>query len=80
MNKRILMIGGGVIGLVAVALVAVVGIQLLRSDDPNLATEAPQIATTPGSQASGSGSTGSEGAAPAAAAIRPLGPLRGPQA
>jgi polyisoprenoid-binding protein YceI len=46
MNKRILLFGGGAIALVAVAIVAIVVIQLLRSDDPNLATEAPQI--TPG--------------------------------
>ena len=36
MNKRILMFGGGAIALVAIALVAVVAVQLLRSDDPNL--------------------------------------------
>jgi polyisoprenoid-binding protein YceI len=64
MNKRILMLGGGAIALVAIAIVAVVAIQLLRSDDPNLATEAPQI-TTEASPAAG-GSTGADGG-PAAA-------------
>ena len=53
--KKPLIIVSGVIGLVAVAIVAVIAIQLLRSDDPNLATEAPQIATaTPEVGATGS--------------------------
>jgi polyisoprenoid-binding protein YceI len=43
MSRRILIFGGGAIALVAVAIVAVIVVQLLRSDDPNLATEAPQI-------------------------------------
>src|SRR5688572_3508820 len=64
MYKRILMFGGGAIVLVAIALVAVVAIQLLRSDDPNLATEAPQITTEASPTASGS--TGADGG-PAAA-------------
>jgi polyisoprenoid-binding protein YceI len=51
MSKPMLIVGG-IIGLVAVAAVAVVGIQLLRSDDPNLATEAPSITSpTPGTAA-----------------------------
>ena len=62
MNKRILMFGGGAIALVALAIVALVVIQLLRSDDPNLATEAPQITTTPGSStAAAGGANGSTG-------------------
>ena len=43
--KRWLIFGGGAIGLVAVAIVALIVIQLLRSDDPKLATEAPRIDT-----------------------------------
>ena len=57
MNKRILMFGGGAIALVAIALVAIVAIQLLRSDDPDLATEAPQITTAGSPTAAASGST-----------------------
>jgi polyisoprenoid-binding protein YceI len=53
--KKALIIAGGLVGLVAVAIVALVVIQLLRSDDPNLATEAPLIASpTPGPQISAS--------------------------
>jgi polyisoprenoid-binding protein YceI len=65
MNKRILMFGGGAIALVAIALVAVVAVQLLRSDDPNLATEAPQITATAGSStaAANAGTSGNDGAA-----------------
>ena len=63
--KKPLVIAGGVAGVVVLAAVALVVIQLLRSDDPNLATEAPQIATsTPGgTDATGaSPSTGATGA------------------
>src|SRR5688572_9176761 len=65
MNKRILMFGGGAIALVAIALVAVVAVQLLRSDDPNLATEAPQITATAGSStaAANAATSGNDGAA-----------------
>jgi polyisoprenoid-binding protein YceI len=53
--KKPLLIVGGLVGLLAVAVVAVIAIQLLRSDDPNLATEAPQIAiATPEGNATGS--------------------------
>ncbi len=56
--KRWLMFGGGAIALVAVAIVALVVIQLLRSDNPNLATEAPLIDTpVPGASATVSAST-----------------------
>jgi polyisoprenoid-binding protein YceI len=48
--------------LMLVAIVALVVIQLLRSDDPDLATEAPQITTTPGSPtAAATGATGATG-------------------
>lgn len=69
MSKPMLIVGG-VIGLIAVAAVAVVGIQLLRSDDPDLATEAPQIASpTPGSAAASqeptaAGNTGAAAVSP----------------
>ena len=53
--KKPMLILGGVIGLVAVAIVSIVVVQLLRSDDPNLATEAPLIA----SPASATGVAGS---------------------
>lgn len=47
--KKPLIIVGGLVGLAALAMVAVIAIQLLRSDDPNLRTEAPLIETpTPG--------------------------------
>lgn len=50
--KRPLIIAGAVVALAAVLVVSVVAVQLLRSDDPNLATEAPRIATsTPEGQA-----------------------------
>lgn len=41
--KKLPLIIGGVVGLIAFAVIAVVAIQLIRSDDPDLATEAPQI-------------------------------------
>ena len=66
MNKRILMFGGGAIALVAIAIVAIVAIQLLRSDDPNLATEAPQIMTAGSPTAQATGSTGADGGSAAA--------------
>jgi polyisoprenoid-binding protein YceI len=44
--KRPLIIAGAAVGLVAVAIAAVVIIWTLRSDDPNLLTEAPAIPTT----------------------------------
>jgi polyisoprenoid-binding protein YceI len=50
--KKPLIIVGGLVGLAAVAVVAVVAIQLFRSDDPNLATEAPQISTLEGATGS----------------------------
>jgi polyisoprenoid-binding protein YceI len=52
MSRRILIFGGGALAFVAVAIVAVIVIQLLRSDDPNLATEAPQITPAAGSSSS----------------------------
>jgi polyisoprenoid-binding protein YceI len=57
--KKPLVIVGGIAGVVVLAAVALVAIQLLRSDDPNLATEAPQLATT---TAGTSGAAGSPGA------------------
>jgi polyisoprenoid-binding protein YceI len=62
--KKLLVIAGAVVALVALAFAAIVGIQLLRSDDPNLLTEAPAIPSpTPGAAASGSiGATGASGA------------------
>ena len=53
--KKPLLIAAGVAGLVALAIGTIVVVQLLRSDDPNLATEAPSIgAPTPTSSAAGS--------------------------
>src|SRR5689334_12392862 len=43
--KRLLIITAAVVVLIAVAIGAVVAIQLLRSDDPDLLTSAPQIPT-----------------------------------
>lgn len=55
---------GGLVALAIVAVVALVAIFLLRDDDPDLATEAPQIPTAAaGSQAPG----GSGGTSPTAA-------------
>jgi polyisoprenoid-binding protein YceI len=45
--KKPLLIIGGAVALGALAVVAVIVIFLLRSDDPNLKTEAPPIPTTP---------------------------------
>jgi polyisoprenoid-binding protein YceI len=53
--KKPVLIVGGVVALVAIAIVALVAVQLLRSDDPNLATEAPLISSgSSGSTAAGS--------------------------
>jgi polyisoprenoid-binding protein YceI len=69
MSRRILIFGGGAIALVAVAIVAVIVVQLLRSDDPNLATEAPQI--TPGvTTSSNTPSTGGGSNANSSDAVR----------
>ena len=46
MARRFIRIGGALAGLVVLAIVALVAITLLRSDDPNLRTEAPAIPTT----------------------------------
>ena len=65
--KKPLLIVGGVLGVVALAVVAIVVVQLLRSDDPNLATEAPLIAaptTAAGATSGGSTGTGATGVAP----------------
>jgi polyisoprenoid-binding protein YceI len=43
--KRPVIIAGGLIVLAAIGVAAVAGIWLLRSDDPNLLTEAPAIPT-----------------------------------
>jgi polyisoprenoid-binding protein YceI len=52
MPRKLLILGGGLIGLAVLAVVAVVVITMLRSDDPNLRTEAPEIPTsTAGSSA-----------------------------
>jgi polyisoprenoid-binding protein YceI len=60
--KKLLIVAGGVAALVAVVVVGVVAVQLLRSDDPDLATEAPAIASplagSPAGPAVSSGSTG----------------------
>jgi polyisoprenoid-binding protein YceI len=63
--RRLLILGGGLVGLVAVAIVALVVIQALRSDNPNLKTSAPDIVqgdtgTTP---VSGNSTPASPGAA-----------------
>jgi polyisoprenoid-binding protein YceI len=60
--KKFLLIAGAAVGLVAAAVVAVIVIQLLRSDDPNLATEAPAIAS-PSAAASATSASGPAGAA-----------------
>src|SRR5690606_19959148 len=66
-----LMIAGGLVGLVVIAIVAVVAIQLIRSDDPNLATEPPLITATGDTGATGgnvdAAATGASGAASGAA-------------
>jgi polyisoprenoid-binding protein YceI len=55
--KKPLLIAGGVAAVAALAIVALVVVQLLRSDDPNLATEAPLIATPTAAAGSASGGT-----------------------
>jgi polyisoprenoid-binding protein YceI len=64
--KKPVLIAVGLVAALAVAAVALVGIQLLRSDDPNLATEAPAIASP---SAATSGATSASG--PAGAASTP---------
>jgi polyisoprenoid-binding protein YceI len=50
--KRPVLLAGGLVAFVVLAFAAIVVVQLIRSDDPDLATEAPQITpaagTTPG--------------------------------
>ena len=46
MARRFICIGGALAGLVVLAIAALVAITLIRSDDPNLRTEAPAIPTT----------------------------------
>lgn len=77
-RQRLLRIAGGLVGLAIVALAAIVVIQLIRSDDPNLATEAPAIPTA------GPSSTASSGAlatatSPAAAAPTTTPPIDLPE-
>ncbi len=64
--KRWLKFAVAAVVVVAIAIVAVVVIQLLRSDNPNLATEAPLISTpssgpSPTVSASTSGASGASG-------------------
>ena len=64
--KRWFKFGVAAVALVAVAVVALVVIQLLRSDNPNLATEAPAINTPvpgagPTASALASGASGTTG-------------------
>src|SRR3972149_11752645 len=54
MRKRVPFIAGGSVLLLGLAVVAVVAVWLLRSDDPNLLTAAPTITAgtaTPGASA-----------------------------
>lgn len=46
--KKPLLIAGGVVAFFAIAIVGIIAVQLLRSDDANLATEAPPIARSTG--------------------------------
>ena len=73
--KKLLLIAGAAVGLVAAAVVAVIVIQLLRSDDPNLATEAPAIVspTTGASGATAGNATATPGSNDGAAASLPEG-------
>ncbi len=43
--KRVVVVLAGLLGLAVLAIGAIVVVQLVRSDDPNLATEAPPIPT-----------------------------------
>lgn len=45
-RRRLLIGGGGMVGAAALVMAALIAIQLLRSDDPGLAEEAPAIGTT----------------------------------
>ena len=56
--SRPLMIAGGSAGLLILGVVAVIAVQLLRSDDPNLATEAPRISATAEGDGVASGAVG----------------------
>jgi polyisoprenoid-binding protein YceI len=64
MSKRFLLIGGGLVLLGALAVAAIVIIQLIRSDDPDLLTEAPAIPAA--SPAASPVATAASGATPAA--------------
>jgi polyisoprenoid-binding protein YceI len=61
-TKRLLLIGGGLVALAVLGVVAMIGITLLRDDDPNLLTSAPEIPTTPGADVAPAGSGTSSGA------------------
>ena len=50
-KNKILLIGGGLVGAVALGVVALIVVFALRSDDPNLKTEAPAISTSVGASA-----------------------------
>jgi len=69
--KKPLLIASAALGLVAIAIVAVVAIQLLRSDDPDLATEAPAIVSpTAGAlQPTGAGAGSTAGSSDGAAVL-----------
>ena len=75
--SRVVKIGGAVIALIAVVVVAAVVVTMLRSDDPNLATEAPQLPTsTNGSGANAEAGIGGATATPAAGGVAADGTLR----
>ncbi len=59
--KKPVKIAGAIVGVVVLAVVAIVVIQLLRSDDPNLATEAPLITPSASTASGATGATGSSG-------------------
>jgi polyisoprenoid-binding protein YceI len=67
--KKLMLIGGGATAVLLLAVVAVVAVQLLRSDDPDLATEAPEI----GSPAASGSDTAASGSTDAAADSTPAG-------
>ena len=58
--RKLAYLAGGLVALAAIVVVAAVVITMLRSDDPNLATEAPQLPTT-ASGAAGTPATGPGG-------------------
>jgi polyisoprenoid-binding protein YceI len=60
--KRLLLIGGGLVALAVLGVVALVAITLVRDDDPNLQTTAPEIPITPGADVAPPGSGTSSGA------------------